>query len=444
MRYPTLKNWFTILIFILGLICLLGLIFSIRASSAVRVGYDQRDITPTLGLKEENPFLPGKPYNKRANNFQDELTVSALVLDDGFGNILALVSVDAFGLFRDDVQKIRQRVRDIFPDGNKIIVSSTHTHSAPDFLGVYSDSRKDKGQMEDLEYLINQTADAIRSAYKNRNTAEIKIKNGRLGDIIANDRDPNVLDDNVFMMHIQPTKKYFGIIHGVADFFEAKEKPIFLVGFACHPEFLRKTDSLSSDYVGNLRDRLSSLGKNETTVAYPMFFSGALGGMVVPNLRYRFDDKLLGMIRFNNDVQEQIYSYAGTFEAVNISPMEIRTEILKIELKNKVFKNKLEKGLLPHQLDRGKLSTEVSVVFLGDQIVLVAVPGEMSPEISLKIRTIFPDKTVWFLGLANDELGYILPKKKYKEKIYEYERSLAVNDNIGDEIFKSVKRMARK
>lgn len=90
-------------------------------------------------------------------------------------------------------------------------------------------------------------------------------------------------------------------------------------------------------------------------------------------------------------------------------------------------------------MDRGhaswkQLRTEVAVVQLGD-VSMACVPGELYPEIAVggierapggdfdmepvevpPLRTLMPGRVKMILGLANDEIGYIIPKSEWDRK----------------------------
>jgi 4-aminobutyrate aminotransferase/(S)-3-amino-2-methylpropionate transaminase len=70
----------------------------------------------------------------------NELGARALAMTNGDVR-LAIVTVDAVGIFNDDVQRIRSRVKALLgaeaPDF--VLVTATHTHEAPDTLGQWGD-----------------------------------------------------------------------------------------------------------------------------------------------------------------------------------------------------------------------------------------------------------------------------------------------------------------
>lgn len=92
----------------------------------------------------------------------------------------------------------------------------------------------------------------------------------------------------------------------------------------------------------------------------------------------------------------------------------------------------------------GDGKTEINVIRIGD-VEILTIPGEMYPEIAdggiespagadypsapievPPLRTLMKGKLNMMIGLANDELGYIIPKSQWDQKPpYAYERTKA-------------------
>ncbi|MCU0521194.1 MAG: neutral/alkaline non-lysosomal ceramidase N-terminal domain-containing protein, partial [Anaerolineae bacterium] len=85
------------------------------------------DITP-----EEPLFLYGYPHVPRIwTGVHDPLYASALVLDDG-SHAIALISVDVLMLSHETVRELRHRIlAETGISTGSILISATHTHSAP-------------------------------------------------------------------------------------------------------------------------------------------------------------------------------------------------------------------------------------------------------------------------------------------------------------------------
>lgn len=110
-------------------------------SGKVLIGWSQRDITP------DGPVSLRGQFNLRlATRVQDPLTLTALALDNGQDQAV-LVSVDMCGVEPEVLTAVREALAARVPDfdGRKLILSATHTHTAP-FTGA-------KGWHKDDEYL---------------------------------------------------------------------------------------------------------------------------------------------------------------------------------------------------------------------------------------------------------------------------------------------------
>jgi hypothetical protein len=73
----------------------------------------------------------------------------------------------------------------------------------------------------------------------------------------------------------------------------------------------------------------------------------------------------------------------------------------------------------------GYLESEVNLWKIGE-LSIATVPGEISPDLGLRIKRAVDSSPTMIIGLANDELGYLIPPWDYDMGCYDYERSLCV------------------
>jgi hypothetical protein len=178
-----------------------------------------------------------------------------------------------------------------------------------------------------------------------------------------------------------------------------------------------------------------------------MYINGAIGGLMTTPPGTKVHDPYL-----NEDFQKPSHEKARALGRQLASrvlpclyvtnsvfsdrvPLGIYARTIQLPLYNKVFLLAGYLGLL----DRGyvkwrTLRTEVALVTLGD-ITFACVPGEIYPEIVNggveqapggdfavppvevpPLRELMPGKIKFVLGLANDEVGYLIPKSEWDEK----------------------------
>jgi hypothetical protein len=78
----------------------------------------------------------------------------------------------------------------------------------------------------------------------------------------------------------------------------------------------------------------------------------------------------------------------------------------------------LENPPEPFELRDGRVESEMNVVWIGDA-QLVTVPGELLPDIGFEIMSKMQGELRLIVGLANGELGYLVPEFDFHPGGYE-------------------------
>ncbi|NOX57966.1 MAG: hypothetical protein GXP29_03800 [Planctomycetes bacterium] len=404
------------------------------AGENLEVGFASADITPTLE-SETKVYLAGLELNRVAKEVNDRLFSRAMVLESG-GHKIALVSVDLIGLQYPSVLKVRASLADF----DYVAVMSTHTHAAPDVVGIWGSSRSESGiDTRYVQQVEDQVVRSVRAAEEAtvRAVAEYAALNDEsmLGDF----RLPHVLDSTIRLLRFR----------------RASDKSIcgIFVQWNAHGIEPRDNSRITRDFFGVTVDELAR--RHDCEVVYVTGANGGLMGTPDGMLRKLLADKddadpfdaieLYG--KLVADMADRALAEATPIE---LAPLEVSAKKILIPMDNPGFTALRRAGVLSREAYRWTgdrdpkdarqaggdgpeaLATEVAYLRLGE-LHIATIPGEIYPEIiygeypstpeegvdfpeaSLErtIDAILPGVKKMFLGLANDEIGYILPKRQW-------------------------------
>jgi hypothetical protein len=381
-------------------------------------GAATRDITPALG--ERPVFLAGFQRNRRATGIDTRLFVRALSLRLGEQSAV-LVACDLIGLGRPDVDEVRAilAARGVAPE--TLVVACTHTHSGPDTLGLWGPDERSSGA--DVAYLarvkraiVEATLEALAFACP----ARLRCATTRLPGQIKNLRDPGLVDDELAALQfVKPDGEVVAT----------------LLNLACHPEVLTGDSTLlSADYAGY------AVGEVERAAGgMALHLSGALGGMLSP----------AAVERTPAAAEAMGLAYArAALGALADAPLadpqrlELRRAELAIPLANPLLAQALEAGVLRPR-PAGDLMTTVAYLDLGPA-QLACVPGELLPRLGLELQRAMPGPCRVIAGLADDEIGYILPDDEftppadYLSPGAQYEESMSLAPDAGSRVMRAL------
>ena len=397
---------------------------------ALKVGVAKVNITPFVGVE-----LGG--YGARLHPSQgihDDLYTKVLILDNGERRI-AIITNDLLGFDRKFAVEVRELIqKQVGIDKENIMVTASHTHSAPVTLsGLRAPWRIDEDYVRVLQKKI---AGAVYMASHNTKEASIGAGRGKVSGVSFNRRS--------YSEDVDPA---LGVIR--VDDIDGNPM-LFLTNYACHGVVLGPKNLLiSADYPGAMQRFIE---KARGGVA--MFLQGACGDIDPLVNRYAW-----GQGSFK-DV-EQMGTILGA-EAIKIGEQIKTTPEVKLKIKSKIINLPLqdlpsleeaEKIASEYQQKLGKLgqavdltdrkitqanlqwaqrlvdivkkgtwenevTVEIQVLSI-NEIILLAISGEVFTEIGLAIKKASGFKNTFVIGYANGCVGYIPTEKAFKEGGYE-------------------------
>ncbi|HNQ88757.1 MAG TPA: hypothetical protein PKM73_09100 [Verrucomicrobiota bacterium] len=407
----------------------------------LEAGFGRVRINPDLSDPRRPVWLAGFSQNRAATSQHDDLWAAACVFDDGRSRF-GIVALDAIGLFHDDVVAVRRRL----PPEWKLdytIVCSTHNHSTPDLMGLWGPnflrSGVDPRYREQVKAACVQALGEAIAARQPVRIAFHEIPVPPAG-IVTDTRKPEIYDSDLRLLHCVRVRD--GTTAGT------------VVNWGNHPETVWGGNTeITSDFCGYLRDALAEGIRWDGRVlaegvgGIHVFVNGAVGGLMTTSPRITVRDPYL-----EQDFQKPSHDKARAVghqlvsrilprlrdtntAFVTYAPIGIRARTVDLPVNNPLFLLAPILGLI----DRGHvrwqtLRTEVALVTLGDAS-FACLPGEVYPEIVNggierapggdfdldpvevpPIRALMPGKIQFVLGLANDEIGYIIPKSEWDRR----------------------------
>lgn len=452
------------------------ILISNSAVSQLRAGFAAVAITPEVpdrwtdinGDAEYNPrdgdtfidgngngtfdpvWIAGFGNRRAANGVHDDLWARTMVIDDG-STRMAIVSLDLIGFMNNCVNDVRDMISEE-AGLTYLIVCSTHTHEGPDLLGLWGKKPTKSGVNKDyLEFVKKQIVNSVEQAVAGLHPATLEISEDLTGaiNLVRDSRKPEVLDPGLRMIKVvnQTSGETMGS----------------LISWGNHPETLwGKNLMITSDFPHYLREGVEKgLYHGDSLIVsgiggVAVYLTGAIGGLMTTSPGLAITDSLTG-IEYKDPSFEKARAQGNQLAClilksmkepqmtIDSSSISLSVRNINLPLENRLFKIAKIIGVL----DRGKsgiknMKTEVAAFTIGP-LSFITFPGEVYPEIvnggvespegndflveevdQTPLRELMPGKFKFVFGLANDEIGYIIPMSQWDAKSpYTYGRDSA-------------------
>lgn len=385
-------------------------------------------------------WIAGFSNSKAANGVHDDTWARTMILD--YGKIrLALVILDVIGFMHDDVVDIRKMLPKEW-GLTYTIVASTHTHEGPDLMGIWGETPFKSGiNVQYKQFVKKQIVKSIEIAVNNLRPARLEVSQDLTGAIcqIKDTRQPEVFDAGV---------RFIKVVDKDND-----ETLGSLLAWGNHPETLWSENLLvSSDFPHFFREGVEKgvfLGDSlikSGIGGVSIYMNGAVGGLMCTHPSHPITNPFT-----EEEIREPSFEKAAAqgrqlsllaleamekpSEVIETAGISLVVRTLELPIKNTLFKLAGALGVLDRRMAGWmKMRTELAVFSIGS-ISFVTVPGEIYPEIINggieapegqdfeidpvevpPVRDMMPGKYKFVIGLANDEIGYIIPKSQWDTK----------------------------
>ena len=431
-------------------------------------GYTAPDADGSEGDgKFQAAWIAGFHNQRTATGVHDSMWARCVVFSAGDTRV-ALVSMDLVGLFYTELLRIREAISDD-ADVDLVIMSSTHSHEVPDTLGqwgpddgseiVAASGRDDVTQKGVRDGAVKCVQDAV-AALRPADLFHGMVRTGIEG-FSRDTRDPFIHDDEMPVMRLEDSEngEILGTVVNWGTHPEALSDENTLIS-SDFPHYLRET----------VENGLAELDAEHPAIpgvgGINVYFSGAVGGLTTPlgNVGAKWRD---GSSAQDNGVWDKTQAIGEglglkALEALADADLDADpgvsfvTREFIVPVVNRQFHvaffgaNVFDRRFYNFQAqseDEFCLFTEENYPWVRTQIAIVRVgqatfftaPGEVFPESIIgwdesytfgkdridpdnpnppdmsaiptepPLKRIMPGRTVFFMGLGNDELGYMVP-----------------------------------
>lgn len=382
-------------------------------------------------------WMTGFNTDRPAKGVHDPIQTRAIVLRNN-GVTVAMLSVDAIGMFNDKVIDIRKRI-DPALKIDHVIVSCVHNHETPDTLGIYSGPIPTPWAFdnEHMERVLNACKEAMEEAANALQPAEMYCVTYELNPegFVRDSRLPVVIDTQLHCVRfIKP-----GTDETIAT----------LANWGNHPETLGgRNPYITGDFCGYWRDGVEKGVPEPNGVeglgGMFLYFQGMLGG-------------LMTQLEMEVPHRDGVHTYKEeSFEKAEALGQNLAVVTVNALRSDKVWKNEHPRLAVSAKSIYGPLRglygtvillglihpgvfwplnarSEINAVRIGD-LEILTVPGELYPEIGdggienptnadyyplapVEVpplrKEIMQGRMRMVFGLTNDMIGYIIPKSQW-------------------------------
>jgi hypothetical protein len=417
-----------------------------------KVGAASRDITP-VGVVNQGGYGLGDgrliPQAVVGRGGRDEakgehIKTRAFVVDDG-KSAVAIADIEVQGWFAkyefgsDGLQDMAAAVASRIPrlPVSHIVIASDHSHAAPDTLGVWGGPNP--GYMD---FVKAQVVGAITDAYAQRGYADLKAGHSDASDLVYNQSCTEALNQSKTPDYPGPdvcaTPGKDGMVRVVQATAPSGKHPLTWMVYAAHatagggngvhgdwPQFL--SDAMTGQYGGQGIAMVGALGGTQPCRTACAFTKPSNPGYDVADrktaLVLNYGAHVAQALRTATPVSGPVLAAQGFIREPIVGPA-----VAALFTAGKYAGAELLRSHESPWVVGQTIRTVVGAVRIGG-VVINTTPGEGFPRIRQDVEDSLGSQAqeVLQLGLANDQLGYLISPVSYVPIIA---AEVPVNDNI--------------
>jgi hypothetical protein len=376
-------------------------------------GFDIVDISPNEGHLALNVYMGayGAPFARGpAEGVHDPVFVRSFAVGVGEDGFVAGVA-DLPGFGNDFTAEIRARVAEntgLPPE--HVLIGATHSHSAPDFMGLWG-----AGPSEYRDPVIDEVVGSLTRAWVLRTPATLEVASttGPNG----NRRDWEFTDDSITLLMARDLD---GELMGTVGV------------FAAHPTVLGSSNTMiSRDWCGGYIDTMEA-----HTGATSVLFNGVLGDASSTTPPGEYADDFERAFAYGALIADLAFEASGAADP--ISPgIVIEHTTWTMPVQNALFQIAAAIGLLDYSFsdsgDGQSVDATAAYVRLGEELQIASFPGEPLTRTGLEVKSVMSTPHQAIFGNTGPAFGYfILGDEWMTGRNDDYEETVSLHETAGD------------
>jgi len=329
----------------------------------------------------------------KITGLHDPIYIKAVVISDGTTKI-ALVSVDAIGLLRDAIEKVKERLDAWGFKRRNVFVFCTHTHAAPDLMGLWGPRLGVSGINKKYAFFVlDGIVSSVLDAEKDAKQVSIYFSSGSSKELIKNYRQPNDIDGSIAVLSLKKNKTTC-----IATIWT----------FTAQPEITaRKNTQISADYPGIISARIE-----QERGGIALFGLGACGAQSPECCEQGFEK----LDEFARKLYSAIKEAIAAETKIEDGPIEVREITGTLPVQNGNFTVMFKLGLFQRDMGKDGTNTATLSKWRVGNLHVVHLPAEPFPGIFERVIEPVRDsgQHVMIVSLTNDALGYVIPVGQFR------------------------------